>query len=997
MSSQDIKGAERAAKAFVREMTPNDKAAIIKFGSTVAVVQHLTSDTTQLINAIEAPSPVTGMTALLDAIYQGVSEVLNETGRKMVIVYTDGWENSSYNSLPQIIEYAQRNNVPVYTIGYGDADIQTLMQIANMTGGEYHYSTDWAEIERIYATLGKLVKNFYVLAHATTDPNEDGSWRTVDITVNYFGITGQDTAHYRAPFKGIDLWVTQASFPDSVNKKGVISKYARPGETYFYTLTYGNDGSLPAQNVTIVNKLPAHITSVDSISPIPTSSNLDQIIWNIGEVPPRGSGTFTFSVTVDTLMPPYFVPLYDSVLITCIGDDVDSTNNIAVDTVFALPGVVPPPQIMVEPQVVFSLDSVKIKIWTSTPLNRWDIWIQYPDGTVDSSKYSGEISNFRQNRTPLMPDTPPLPDDWLVIEPSFHDTRKFTESDTEQYRAILHYEDYFNLQGEVSDTFWVKSNGLRPDLIARLEPLARDKSRSPGKPIDIRAYIKNMGGTDVTDSFVVAFSYANLDNIPLRWLVMERDTVVCSPQSPLLARSQDSILVTVSPSWVPPGMGNFRVYAYVDCDSQITEGHDVDTTFAFNNIDSTDVTVKIDSLIVNITQISRSDTIGRDNVIGGFPSYIFSYLTVTDQNNNPIKGLADSIKWLGSNDTTGTGDLVSSLWQPLVEYYRDDRNRPVLQDLYQMQPSIQITEVTETQSATLSFARMSVALVMDYSGNMSHQDIDEAKQAAKAFVQQMVPADKVAVLKYASTVAVVQSLTSDRTAIYNAIDTEPQLGTGTALLDAIHRAVTELLHESGRKMVLIFSAGPDNSSYNTVPYTIEYVQRSNIPVFTIGYGSANVSVLKTIANMTGGQYYYSKSWGEIEEICSTIANTLKSFYILGHATTDPDENGTWRTVDVTLNYAGVKGQDVGYYLAPYAGRDMRITETSYPDSINTEAKLAKYVKPGETFSYVLIYENIGNLPAQKVRIVKFLPDSVTVTGNFNHAPDIQTQEQLVWE
>ncbi|MDZ7262188.1 MAG: hypothetical protein ONB05_08805, partial [candidate division KSB1 bacterium] len=135
-----------------------------------------------------------------------------------------------------------------------------------------------------------------------------------------------------------------------------------------------------------------------------------------------------------------------------------------------------------------------------------------------------------------------------------------------------------------------------PDIVPKILSLKTDRPRSPGRLVSIQAFIKNIGGTNVTSNFKVKFSYSKWNNGLQKPIPIEKTIVTCSPQAPLPAGGQDSVLVSVSTLWVPPGLGRYSIYVNADCDSQITEIHEVDPTYPFNNIDSTEVIVGVDSI-----------------------------------------------------------------------------------------------------------------------------------------------------------------------------------------------------------------------------------------------------------------------------------------------------------------------------------------------------------------------------------------------------------------
>jgi len=111
--------AEDASRTFVRQMSPNDEAAIIKFTGKVRFVQEFTGDTTKLMEAIARQPDDREYTALYDALYTAVFETLDRQGRRVVVAYTDGKDNYSSHSIDDVILLAKNNEIPIYLIGLG--------------------------------------------------------------------------------------------------------------------------------------------------------------------------------------------------------------------------------------------------------------------------------------------------------------------------------------------------------------------------------------------------------------------------------------------------------------------------------------------------------------------------------------------------------------------------------------------------------------------------------------------------------------------------------------------------------------------------------------------------------------------------------------------------------------------------------------------------------------------------------------------------------------
>jgi VWFA-related protein len=141
MSERDNLDKERAAsRTFLDQMItrPTDRAFVIHFDRQVELLQDLTADHGKLekaVGEIDSTSAVTQSsdqdsgasrpkrgagTLLYDAIYLGCDELMKkQTGRKAIVVLTDGEDRGSQETLNSAIESAQRSETVVYTIYYG--------------------------------------------------------------------------------------------------------------------------------------------------------------------------------------------------------------------------------------------------------------------------------------------------------------------------------------------------------------------------------------------------------------------------------------------------------------------------------------------------------------------------------------------------------------------------------------------------------------------------------------------------------------------------------------------------------------------------------------------------------------------------------------------------------------------------------------------------------------------------------------------------------------
>ena len=141
-----------------------DEFSIFKF-STYNNMLSKSKSSSVLSNSL---SPSIGLygyghsTSLLDAIGAGMEEVLDSGNeRKIVLVFTDGVENTSYNyNVNQIIEKARKEGISIITCGFGYFVNNRMLQALSSETGGYHYNLyDRREYEAFFNTILHRLNN----------------------------------------------------------------------------------------------------------------------------------------------------------------------------------------------------------------------------------------------------------------------------------------------------------------------------------------------------------------------------------------------------------------------------------------------------------------------------------------------------------------------------------------------------------------------------------------------------------------------------------------------------------------------------------------------------------------------------------------------------------------------------------------------------------------------------------------------------------------------
>ena len=254
LSQRNVLGQERSASyLFLSRVLREDKdhAFVIHFDRDVELLQDLTSSRAELETALaqlERPelhrpgaggypgSPrrrsIAGGTSLYDAVLLASDELMKkQTGRKAIILLTDGVDNASMVSLTSSIEAAQRADTLVYSILFADDGFyggrlgrprtagmghrsvtpggrfprpnrpdgkQVLDRLAQETGGAFFEVSHEHPIDKIYDQIQDELRNQYSLGYTSDLTDAGPGYRHINLTVNQPGLVVRTRAGYYA-------------------------------------------------------------------------------------------------------------------------------------------------------------------------------------------------------------------------------------------------------------------------------------------------------------------------------------------------------------------------------------------------------------------------------------------------------------------------------------------------------------------------------------------------------------------------------------------------------------------------------------------------------------------------------------------------------------------------------------------------------------------------------------------------------------------------------
>jgi len=193
-----IGAAKDAEKAYVSQMRPGDQAGLIAFDTQVHNVQPLTTDIGALTSAIDGLQPGSD-TAMYDGIKAATAALEGVSGRKAIIVLSDGLDNRSSSNPDDVVNSVGPSGVTISAIGFGDPnatgqagiDEAGLKSLASRTGGQYAYATDAASVSALYQLYGQALQNEYAITYTSPAALRDGVNRNLTVSLTGTAVTAQ--------------------------------------------------------------------------------------------------------------------------------------------------------------------------------------------------------------------------------------------------------------------------------------------------------------------------------------------------------------------------------------------------------------------------------------------------------------------------------------------------------------------------------------------------------------------------------------------------------------------------------------------------------------------------------------------------------------------------------------------------------------------------------------------------------------------------------------
>jgi VWFA-related protein len=177
-----------AVKGFLGDVPPQDKVTLLGFNDNIFTLTRKTTDPGERTKAVDRLAPW-GSTALYDVLLRGVEMLGRQTGRKALVVFSDGEDQGSHATINDVERRLQSSDVTLYMIGQGRGitmePLKRVMErLSAPTGGRALFTDSSEELHAAFGQLLDELSNQYLLGYQSTNSKRDDAWRKIKVDVD---------------------------------------------------------------------------------------------------------------------------------------------------------------------------------------------------------------------------------------------------------------------------------------------------------------------------------------------------------------------------------------------------------------------------------------------------------------------------------------------------------------------------------------------------------------------------------------------------------------------------------------------------------------------------------------------------------------------------------------------------------------------------------------------------------------------------------------------
>ncbi|MGE3512067.1 MAG: VWA domain-containing protein [Vicinamibacterales bacterium] len=181
MTDRALAAAVTATRALADRLKADDQLMVIGIGSETEVLAPLSTDRAGARRALERLARW-GTTPLFDAVIQAIDAVQPASGRRALLLLSDGEDRYSRAAASDVVAYARQHDVLIYPIAIGHARVPVWAEVAAVSGGRSFAVRDHRELAGTITTIADELRHQYLLGYAPSSAARSG-WRSIKVRV----------------------------------------------------------------------------------------------------------------------------------------------------------------------------------------------------------------------------------------------------------------------------------------------------------------------------------------------------------------------------------------------------------------------------------------------------------------------------------------------------------------------------------------------------------------------------------------------------------------------------------------------------------------------------------------------------------------------------------------------------------------------------------------------------------------------------------------------
>jgi Ca-activated chloride channel family protein len=179
---------KNAVKQFLGEVPAQDQVTLLGFNDNIFTLTRKTTDPAERMKAVDRLAPW-GSTALYDVLLRGVEILGRQTGRKALVVFTDGEDQGSHATINDVERRLQSSDTTLYMIAQGRGitmePLKKIMErLSTPTGGRALFTDSAEDLHAAFTDLLDELSNQYLLGYQSSNTRRDDAWRKIKVDVD---------------------------------------------------------------------------------------------------------------------------------------------------------------------------------------------------------------------------------------------------------------------------------------------------------------------------------------------------------------------------------------------------------------------------------------------------------------------------------------------------------------------------------------------------------------------------------------------------------------------------------------------------------------------------------------------------------------------------------------------------------------------------------------------------------------------------------------------